>query len=169
MNTNERREQILKDLKEADAPINATALAKRYGVSRQIVVGDIAILKAHQNPIVASVKGYVYVNSDEDHYYTIACKHKAEDTREELYIMVDHGAIVENVIVDLPLYGELVGKLEIASRYDVDLFIEQMQLHNAKNLSEMNEGVHLHTIKCNDEEMLKRIKDKLKEGGYLYE
>ena len=169
MNTNQRREHILNDLKKATTPINATTLAKCYGVSRQVVVGDIAILKAQQNPIVSSVKGYVYVHHDEDYYCTIACKPKVEETREELYIIVDHGAVVENVMVDHPLYGELIGNLKIASRYDVDLFIEQMQLHNAKNLSEMNEGIHLHTIKCHNEAMLKRIKEKLKEEGYLYE
>jgi len=169
MNTNERREYILKDLQVATNPTSATTLAKRYNVSRQIIVGDIAILKASQHPIVASVKGYVYVNKENDCNYTIACKHKEEDTRDELYTIVDYGAIVENVIVDHPLYGELIGKLEINSRYDVDLFIEQMKLHNAKNLSEMNEGVHLHTIKCSNKEMFERIKDKLRESGYLYE
>ena len=169
MDTKTRRIKILEDLKETTKPLNATMLAKKYGVSRQIVVGDIAILKAQQEPIVASVKGYLYLHDESEGVYTIACKHSADDTREELQIIVDNGGVIMDVIVDHPLYGELVGNLDIASRYDIDQFMDKLASTKAKNLSEMNEGVHLHTIKCNDITVYERIKEQLRNCGYLYE
>ncbi|MDF9824267.1 transcriptional regulator of NAD metabolism [Breznakia sp. PF5-3] len=169
MDTKVRRIKILEDLKQTTKPLNATLLAKKYGVSRQIVVGDIAILKAQQEPIVASVKGYLYLRDEDDGMYTIACKHSSEETREELQIIVDNGGVVMDVIVDHPVYGELVGNLDIASRYDIDQFMDKIASTKAKNLSEMNEGIHLHTIKCHDQATYERIKKQLREGGYLYE
>lgn len=39
--------------------------------------------------------------------------------------MVDQGGVVVDVAVENPLYGELRGNLNLASRYDVDNFIQQ--------------------------------------------
>ncbi|OCN06323.1 hypothetical protein A4S06_00985 [Erysipelotrichaceae bacterium MTC7] len=166
--TNQRRQAILHDLKYAKEPLNATKLANKYGVSRQIVVGDVAILKAQQEPIVASVKGYLYLH-DPDETYTIACKHEGHETADELGLIVDNGGVVLNVIVDHPLYGELVGNLDIHSRYDIDEFVEKSHALGAKNLSELNDGIHLHTIQCANVETYERIKKVLREHHYLYE
>lgn len=169
MDTKARREAIRKTLKAEIKPLNATVLAQTYGVSRQVIVGDIAILKAQQIPIVATVRGYMYVHELVDDLYTIACCHDEGDTKEELELIVDQGGVIVNVIVDHPLYGELIGKLDIGSRYDIDQFIEKMVTTQAKNLSAVQDGVHLHTLKCKDGAMYERIKEKLKERGFLYE
>ena len=166
--TSQRRDAILDDLKHTTEPLNATKLAQKYGVSRQIIVGDIAILKARQEPIVASVKGYLYLR-EHDEYYTIACKHEESQTGDELSLIVDQGGIIVNVIVDHPLYGELIGQLDIHSRYDVKAFVEKSKSLGARNLSELNDGVHLHTIQCPNEETFERIKNVLREHHYLYE
>ena len=41
-----RREQILKMLEESEQPISGSTLAHQLGVSRQIIVGDVALLRA---------------------------------------------------------------------------------------------------------------------------
>ena len=46
MDNVQRRKQIIAILHEADAPVNGTTLAKMCKVSRQIIVGDIAMLRA---------------------------------------------------------------------------------------------------------------------------
>ena len=59
MNAKERRQAILEQLKRAEKPVSATALARQYGVSRQIIVGDVALLRAGGEPISATPRGYV--------------------------------------------------------------------------------------------------------------
>ena len=46
MNAAQRRERILTRLNSAGAPLSASTLAAELGVSRQIVVGDVALLRA---------------------------------------------------------------------------------------------------------------------------
>ena len=46
MNTIDRREDIVRRLTISAEPISASSLAAAYGVSRQIIVGDIALLRA---------------------------------------------------------------------------------------------------------------------------
>ena len=59
LNAKERRQAILEQLKRAEKPVSATALARQYGVSRQIIVGDVALLRAGGEPISATPRGYV--------------------------------------------------------------------------------------------------------------
>lgn len=59
MEAAQRREWILKELSEAKTPQSATKLARQLGVSRQIVVGDVAILRASGKPVQADRKSVV--------------------------------------------------------------------------------------------------------------
>ena len=93
--------------------------------------------------------------------------HSAEETQIELYTLVDEGCTVEDVIVEHPIYGQLIGKLRISSRYDVDEFIRKSKEEKATPLSALTEGIHLHTVSANSEEQIDRAIDKLKELGIL--
>lgn len=168
LSTNDRREAILKQIRNSKKPISASTLAKKYGVSRQIVVGDVALLRASQHPIAASPKGYIFEGINIPNEYVVACQHDRDHTREELDIIVDCGGKVKNVIVSHPVYGELIGKLDIESRLDVDEFLDKCNKTKAKNLSEISDGVHLHTIICKNEQVFKVIQEKLKDAGFLY-
>ena len=158
MNAAQRRESILKRLSGAEAPVSASALAALLGVSRQIVVGDVALLRGYQ--LHPAEKGYTAI---------LACVHSTEDEmRTELYTVVDQGGIVVDVAVENSLYGELRGNLNLASRYDVDNFIQQAKDTPEALLSRMTGGVHLHTLHCPDAGSFERIKKELEEKGILY-
>lgn len=149
MNAAQRRKVILERLTEADAPLSASVLAGELGVSRQIVVGDVALLRASGTQIDATPRGYQLHPAARGYTGILACVHStADQMREELYTVVDQGGIVVDVAVENPLYGELRGNLNLASRYDVDHFIRQAADTPECLLSRMTGGVHLHTLSC---------------------
>ena len=98
---------------------------------------------------------------------TVAVKHTMEQTEQELCIFVDNGCIVEDVIVDHHIYGQLVGALQISSRYDVSQFMERLQNGGASALSSLTDGIHLHTLRCPDEAAFTRTANALKQAGLL--
>lgn len=163
----ERRNAIYQVL-SADTPISATALAGRFGVTRQVVVGDIALLRAEGRSVIATPRGYIIPVPD-GFLRTIACVHNAAQTRDELNAMVDCGCTVIDVVVEHPVYGQLTAPLAISSRYDVEQFIEKMASASASPLSALTEGIHLHTLSCPDEEVFDHLRDKLREMGMLFE
>lgn len=166
----ERRTQILSMLKEAQEPLSASSLAKKLSVSRQIIVGDVALLRAEGEEIFASPKGYILPSSNEEKYvHRIACCHTNEQTAEELNILVDCGCKIIDVIVEHPVYGQLTGQLRISSRMDVSDFIQRCQDENAHSLCELTDGVHIHTIECPSEEALHKAIEALRKKGMILE
>ena len=169
MNAAQRRERILTRLNSAGAPLSASTLAAELGVSRQIVVGDVALLRAAGTQIDATPRGYQLHPAAKGYTGILACVHRtAEEMRAELYTVVDQGGVVVDVAVENPLYGELRGNLNLASRYDVDNFIQQAKDTPEALLSRMTGGVHLHTLHCPDAGSFERIKKELEEKGILY-
>ena len=167
MKADERREAILSQLLSSAAPISAENLAKKLGVSRQVIVGDVALLRAFGNDISATPRGYVLERDTGMIVRTLACCHSGEDMERELDIMVDNGCIVKDVIVEHPIYGQLTGSLELKSRYDVKQFIARNLECDAQPLSALTDGLHLHTLLCPDEDALHRVISELKEAGIL--
>ena len=167
MNTAERRERILEYLKGADRPLSATALAQKLEVSRQIIVGDVALLRAAGEGITATPRGYVLERPRAGIVGTVACLHRGQDMERELTLMVDQGCTVENVIVEHPVYGQLTGPLDLSSRYDVSEFIRKVEENAARPLSLLTDGIHLHTLRCPGEEAFQRVVKALEEVGFL--
>ena len=167
MNTNERRSRILDCLKAADRPVSATALAQRLSVSRQIIVGDVALLRAAGEAITATPRGYVLERPRAGFCRTVACLHSGQDMERELTLVVDQGCMVENVIVEHPVYGQLTGPLDLSSRYDVLEFIRKVEELDARPLSLLTDGIHLHTLRCPDQEAFERAAAALDEAGFL--
>ena len=167
MTGNQRRQNILAELNEATAPVNATKLAEMNGVTRQIIVADIALLRAAGNNIRAEHRGYVLDKEDGDLKKKIVCKHSKDATADELYVIVDNGGKVLDVQVEHSLYGTLSGDLVISSRYEADEFIRQAKEKDAAQLSDLTGGIHIHTISVKDESTFERICAKLTELGIL--
>lgn len=161
-----RREAILARLGGTHTPVSAAALARELGVSRQIIVGDIALLRAAGQEITATARGYV-IPAQNGLLRRIACIHSAEETRDELDAMVDCGCTVVDVIVEHPVYGQLTAPLHLSSRLDVDQFMKRMD--GAAPLSQLTGGVHLHTLSCPDETAYEHLLQLLRQRGFLVE
>ncbi len=167
MTSHERRAAILSQLQTASTPISATALAAELGVSRQIIVGDVALLRASGADIQATPRGYLLAAEPAGVTAVLACVHGAEQMERELILMVDYGAEVLDVIVEHPVYGQLTGQLQLRSRYDVAQFLTKAE--GAAPLSALTDGIHLHTVRCPDEATLYRVTAALKAEGFLLE
>ncbi|MCD7919191.1 MAG: transcription repressor NadR [Clostridiales bacterium] len=169
MRSEQRRAAILSTLQQETAPVSASALAQQYGVSRQIIVGDVALLRAAGADIAATPRGYVLARAAGGGILRqVACIHRAEDMVEELNLCVDQGCAVLDVVVEHPVYGQLVGQLQLSSRYDVGQFAARLEAERAHALSELTDGIHLHTLRCPDEDAYRRVCQALEQAGLLY-
>lgn len=171
MTGTERRNFIVRLLKKEKTPYTGSELAKLTKVSRQVVVTDIALLRTADEPIIATNKGYMYVNDVENDVFrkVIACKHVKEDTKKELFTIVDQGVKIIDVIVEHPIYGEIKGNLQIESRYDAEKFVKAINEAEASLLLQLTEGIHLHTLEADDEEKLHAAIHALRNEQILYE
>ncbi len=166
-----RRISIEKDIVEAKDPIKGSALAKKYRVSRQVIVQDIALLRAEGKAIIATPQGYLLPEKKRIGLQkTIVTRHiKERDLKEELRIMVDLGVKIIDVIVEHPLYGEIRGNLNIQSRLDIDNFMARLEEVEAKPLAELTDGVHMHTIEVPSEAVYQKLITLLRKKNYLIE
>jgi hypothetical protein len=168
MQAEQRRQAILNILQRSPAPVSAGTLAAKFSVSRQIVVGDVALLRAAGADITATPRGYLAQSTPSGLVRQIACRHiGAEAMEAELNAVVDQGCTVLDVIVEHPVYGQLTGPLQLSNRYEVHQFLERCAQSEAKPLSELTEGIHLHTLSCPDEAAYRRVLDALEQLGVL--
>ncbi|MCM3111286.1 transcription repressor NadR [Lederbergia lenta] len=168
----ERREWILKLLKDSGNPITGGILAKNTNVSRQVIVGDITLLKARDEPIIATSQGYMYMPIPEDKKRfekTIACFHQRDQAEEELNIIVDLGVTVKDVKVEHPVYGDLTASIMVSNRQEVQAFLGQIANTNAALLSDLTSGFHLHTLTATNEKAILKAEQHLKSAGILIE
>lgn len=166
----ERRTLLLELLKNSHYPITGSELASRTNVSRQVIVGDITLLKAKNEPIIATSQGYIYLkqgNPAPIFERTIACCHSPEKTETELFLLVDQGVTVKDVKIEHPVYGDLTASIMVSSRQEVKQFIEKVKSTKASLLSALTEGVHLHTISANSEAILDNAEQALLDAGFL--
>lgn len=166
MNAAQRRSQILQLLRESRRPLSASALAGELGVSRQIIVGDVALLRAAGADITATPRGYVIL-SPSGLVRRVAVRHRPDQMEEELTLMVDQGCTVLDVMVEHPVYGQLTGRLDLSSRYDVKEFIHRVSESRSHPLSALTDGIHLHTLSCPDEDAWQRVRQTLEQAGFL--
>ena len=167
--TGEQRRSWLKEHLKGTTPIAGHELAALLKVSRQVIVQDIALLRAEGLPIIATPRGYLFWEKPTGSIRTVvAVKHPSDPpvVRDELTTMVKSGVSVINVIVAHPLYGELVGNLNLNSEDDVDRFLQNMLALEASLLSELTDGVHLHTIE-GIPDTIDRAKLSLAQKGFL--
>lgn len=166
----ERRNTILELLKTANTAITGTELAKQANVSRQVIVNDMALLKAKNEPIVATSQGYLYLTPTDGIQYferEIASLHSDEQTEDEMNTLVDAGVTIKNVSIIHPVYGDLTASIMVSSRYDVQQFIQKMNKSEGKPLMNLTEGAHLHVISADSEAKLDLAIHQLQKKGYL--
>ena len=137
------------------------------GVTRQIIVADIALLRAAGNNIRAEHRGYVLDRTIGEIRRKIVCKHPKENVVDEFYAIVDNGGKVIDVQVEHSIYGVISADVSISSRFDADEFVRNVSESGATQLSDLTGGVHVHTIGVKDEVTFDRICAKLDELGIL--
>ena len=168
--TLERRKAIEQQLRSAQEPVTGGRLSAIYGVSRQVIVQDIAVLRAGGLEVEASAKGYLIKREEARPACVVACWHNGmEALCRELYAVVDAGACVSDIIVGHPVYGEIMGKLLVNSREDADQLAEKLSRPDAAPLSVVTGGVHLHTLTAPTQEILDKAVKALKDGGFTVE
>ncbi|WP_231493442.1 transcription repressor NadR [Alicyclobacillus macrosporangiidus] len=162
----ERQQVLLEALRASREPIPGAQLAALCGVTRQVVVHDIALLRAAGEPILSTPRGYwLRPGEPARRSFVLSVCHPPELTETELYTMVDHGLHVVDVVVEHPVYGELRGALHLSSRRDVALFLQRVAETKALLLSSLTEGFHLHTVECRDEGQLHEAVAALRAAG----
>jgi transcriptional regulator of NAD metabolism len=165
----ERRRRLTEWMRAQAGPVHGDDLARRFRVSRQCLVQDVAILRAAGIEILSTPQGYRLPEREKFslHRATLACRHTPEQTEEELNILVDHGVRVLDVVVEHALYGELRGSLMIESRADVQDFLRRWKGTKASLLSSLTGGVHLHTVEASRLKNIAQAKARLHEVGIL--
>lgn len=170
MEGEKRREQLLMMLGQAKMPISGTDLAKQLGVSRQVIVQDIALLRAINKNILSTNKGYVLYAQEPSAgkvKRNFAVSHKSEEIRDELYTIVDCGGKVLDVVVEHDIYGQITVDLILCNRLDVDEFVERIENSKSRPLKVLTDGEHWHTVEADSEKVLDKIEEMLREKGYL--
>ena len=159
-----RRGRIVSDLVGSKKPLSGAALAKELGVSRQIIVQDIALLRANGHDIVATNRGYVLAPSREPQVFMRRFK-----VHHELETIVDLGGTVEDVMVNHRVYGKVTASLGLKSRRDIARFDEDMRTGRSSLLMTVTSGYHFHLVSAESEDALDDIEKALADKGYLAE
>jgi transcriptional regulator of NAD metabolism len=168
----QRRNELLSILKSAHEPVTGSDLAKHANVSRQVIVNDMNLLKARNEPIVATSQGYIYMTSSESSgniERKIVCLHTGEQAEDEMFTIVDCGVTIKNVIVDHPIYGEITASMMVSNRLEVRKFIEKVNETQANYLSVLTNGTHIHVLTAPTSQQLDNAEQSLREKGYLVE
>lgn len=164
----DRRKKLVMLMRESDVPLSGTQLGKKTGVSRQVVVQDIALLRTEGYEILSTARGYIL---DEPAYMTRLMKmcHTDAQVEDELTTIVDLGGTVLNVIVNHRVYGKVEAPLNIKNRREVQKFVNELKAGKSTPLSNVTSGYHFHTIAAENEEILDEIEGALRQKNLLAE
>ena len=169
----ERRQKIIQILNQEEMPVSGTELAKRVGVSRQVIVQDVALMRAEQMEILSTNKGYVLRRQpgkeEESFVRVFRSAHKTEDTLSELQTIVDYGGRLLDVSIEHEVYGEIHVDLIINNRLDAEEFVEALETSKDQPLKALTNGCHYHTVAADSIKNLDRIQQESKNKGFLVE
>ena len=167
LNNRIRREEIKKLLNSSDRPLSGGRLAERFQVSRQVVVQDIALLRANGLDIISTNRGYVLQKQQVQYQRVFKVCHTEEETEKELNLVVDLGGRFLDGFVYHRAYGLIRTELKIRSRHDVAAYMEEISSGKSRELLNITSGYHYHTIEADSEEILDLIQEHLQEMGFL--
>ena len=166
MSGEERRGKIIQALKNSDKAVSATTLAKEFDVSRQVIVQDVALLRANGKNIFSTNRGYL-IQEDEETTRVFKVQHEDDEVEKELTTIVDLGGTVEDVFVYHKVYGVLRAEMNIKSRMDIRNYMEEIRSGKSSLLKNVTSGYHYHLVEAASEERLDLIEEQLKKAGFL--
>ncbi len=165
----ERRDEIVRILASSSEPVTGASLASALGVTRQVIVQDVAVIRARArllpHPGLHSMGRCETGRSNQ----LIAVRHNFAQTQEELLVMVNAGVEVIDVIVEHPVYGWLTGQLSISTPEDVLKFMDTIERTQAGLLSSLTDGTHLHTVKASNSRQIENLEQVLLNKGFLWQ
>lgn len=168
MDGSKRREKITEILLSRKEAVSGSELAKLLGVSRQVIVQDIALLRAVNKNILATTKGYLlYVQEQKKATRCFLVKHTTDQIEDELCTIIDLGGKVLDVIVIHQVYGQIQTDLVLQSRADIAVFMKKANARKSAPLNVLTDGTHLHTVEADSEEILDQIEASLRAKNYL--
>ena len=162
----ERREKLLSMLAKSKEPIAGAEMAKRLSVSRQVIVQDIALLRAADNNIVSTNRGYVLLKPGKcERIFKV--RHTAEEIERELQIIVDNGGRILDVFVYHKIYGVVKAPMNIKTRKDNYEYVKTLSSGKSSPLLKITDNYHYHTVQADSEDILDNIQKDLEECGFL--
>lgn len=166
MSGEKRRENLLKILQDSEEAVSGAGLAEKFQVSRQVIVQDIALLRAKNHNIISTHKGYI-IQDDVGIQRVFKVKHSDARLIDELNIIVDLGGKVEDVFVYHKIYGVIRAKMNVKSRKDAKKYVEDIKSGVSEPLEKITSEYHYHTVTADSKETLDEIQKELEERGYL--
>lgn len=166
MNGEVRRQEILEYIKQSPNPVSGTKLAQEFQVSRQIIVQDIALLRAANHDILSTHRGYVFHAPVLTSRVFYVC-HKDSEILDELNLIVDCGGKVEDVFICHEIYGQLRARLAVDSRKKAAEFLKGIEAGKSSPLKNITSGYHYHTVYADCEKTLDEIEGELFRCGFL--
>lgn len=164
----ERRRELVRTLTETDVPLLGSTLADQFGVSRQVLVQDMAILRAAGTEIIATPRGYLLRNpGPATHRDVLHVRHDRDAIMDEFTVLVDLGIRVLDCKIDHPIFGVIRGDLCIGSRQDAREYVEQLENTGSGPLFELTGGRHSHTVDAPRPDLLEKAREELRRRGYL--
>lgn len=168
MSGEDRRKEIINILSNSSGPVSGSELALRLGVSRQVIVQDMALLKAGDALVMSTPKGYCLENAEKNGSRRVfKVYHTDSETRSELNTIVDLGGKVIDVFVKHRVYGRICAPLNISSRLDVETFLNEVSSGRSSLLKNVTSQYHYHTVEAKDIKRLDMIEQALRDKGYL--
>ena len=171
MNAGERRRtEILRLLKERGTPLSGTALAKELGVSRQVIVQDIALIRAENHDILSTNKGYIFRTKSEEISQpkrVFHVRHTTDEVLDEFLTVLELGGTVLDVAVEHEIYGQIRVDLLIETPQDAQDFVHKLSNCRDNPLKVLTDDCHYHTVAAPSEKLLDMIQRELSEKGFL--
>ena len=167
MKAEERRKQIVTTLlSSGNKAVSGSALSELLSASRQIIVQDIAVLRASGYDIISTHQGYIIKDSPLcERIFKL--RHTSDQTEDELTCIVGLGGTVVDVFVWHKVYGRIEAKMNIFSPRSIELFMDGIKSGKSSELMHITSGYHYHTVRADSEEILDRIEEALRARDYI--
>lgn len=169
MKANERRAEILSLIENSQNPVAANILSEKYGVSRQVIVQDIAILRAQGYGVISTNRGYVLGSGATRCERVYKCRHNLSELIPESEIVINNGGTVEDIFVNHRVYGKISARLELSTMRHAEELYRSLMAGASKPLMSVTDGYHYHTVSAPSEEALEKIEQELRKAGVLIE
>ena len=168
MKANQRRSEILSYLGNSGQPVSAGALSAKFGVSRQVIVQDVAILRAEGSEVISTSRGYM-LDADNRIERVVKCRHSLDELVDEGAVIISLGGRVESIFVNHRIYGKISAALNLVTMTDVEELHRSLLSGASKPLMSVTDGYHYHTISADSDKALDEIENALRQKGYLVE